>query len=108
MLTKSKRLMLTGAFAVALGGLTALSSTASADVDTREFKVVGTWGNLQLWKEHESRYWNDILPKISGGKPTANAKPYTELGLSGFEVMRLLATASVSMWANVVAVTRSP
>ncbi len=90
MLTRSKRFMLTGAFAVALGGLAALTTTASADVDTREFKVVGTWGNLQLWKEHESRYWNDVLPKASGGKLTANAKPYTELGLSGFEVMRLL------------------
>jgi TRAP-type C4-dicarboxylate transport system substrate-binding protein len=52
--------------------------------------VVGTWGNLELWKDHESRFWNEVLPKASGGKLTANAKPYTEVGLSGFEVMRLL------------------
>jgi TRAP-type C4-dicarboxylate transport system substrate-binding protein len=58
--------------------------------EKREFKVVGTWGNLANWKNHESRYWNEILPKVSGGNLTANAKPYTELGLSGFEVMRLL------------------
>lgn len=90
MITKTKRLILAGTLAMASGCLSAYSTTVSADVDTREFKVVGTWGNLQLWKDHESRYWNEILPQVSGGKLTANAKPYTELGLSGFEVMRLL------------------
>jgi TRAP-type C4-dicarboxylate transport system substrate-binding protein len=79
------------AIAVATGlALGAASVPASADVDTREFKVVGTWGNLQHWKEHESVFWNKTLPAASGGKLTANAKPYTELGLSGYEVMRLL------------------
>jgi TRAP-type C4-dicarboxylate transport system substrate-binding protein len=75
---------------VALAGLGATPLIAAAQVDTREFKVVGTWGNLDQWKDHESRLWNEVLPKASGGKLTANAKPYTELGLSGFEVMRLL------------------
>ena len=65
-------------------------SSTSAQVDEREFQVVGTWGNLQNFKDHESRLWNKVLPEASGGKLTANAKPYTELGLSGFEVMRLL------------------
>lgn len=80
----------------ALGGLLAgvvgtlaFASSASA-IDTKQFNVVGTWGNLQQWKDHESRLWNEVLPQASGGKLTANAKPYTELGLKGFEVMRLL------------------
>lgn len=90
MLNIGKRMMAAGLLALAIGGLSGLSTSASADVDSREFKVVGTWGNLQLWKEFESRYWNEILPQVSGGKLTANAKPYTEVGLSGFEVMRLL------------------
>ncbi len=63
---------------------------SSAQVQQREFQVVGTWGNLALWKEHESKFWGETLPAASGGKLTANAKPYTEVGLSGFEVMRLL------------------
>lgn len=75
--------------AVALTGAFALAAPAQA-VDKKEFKVVGTWGNLQLWKDHEKRFWTEVLPKLSGGKLTANAKPYTELGLSGFEVVRLL------------------
>jgi TRAP-type C4-dicarboxylate transport system substrate-binding protein len=66
-----------------------MSDMASA-ADKKEFKVVGTWGNLSQWKDHEKRFWEKMLPEASGGNLTANAKPYTEVGLSGFEVMRLL------------------
>jgi TRAP-type C4-dicarboxylate transport system substrate-binding protein len=63
---------------------------ASADMKSREFKVVGTWGFLDHWKEREGPFWKEHLPSITGGKLTANAKSQTELGLSGFEIMRLL------------------
>jgi TRAP-type C4-dicarboxylate transport system substrate-binding protein len=69
--------------------LSAAGATAS-EIEKREFQVVGTWGNLFHWQEHESRFWNDILPKVSDGALTANARPLTELGLSGFELMRQL------------------
>ncbi|MBU2533557.1 MAG: TRAP transporter substrate-binding protein [Alphaproteobacteria bacterium] len=75
--------------AAVVAGATALTAPAVA-ADKKEFKVVGTWGNLGNWKEHESRLWNKVIPEMSGGNLTANAKPYTELGLKGFEVMRLL------------------
>jgi TRAP-type C4-dicarboxylate transport system substrate-binding protein len=81
---------LPAALAAALVSTAALPGTAAADIQKRQFQVVGTWGNLELWKDHESRFWNQVLPKASGGKLSANAKPYTEVGLSGFEVMRLL------------------
>ena len=86
----SKTQLLIGS--LALAGAVALGSvSASAQMyDKREFKVVGTWGNLSHWKEREGPFWNNVMPEASGGKITANAKPYTELGLSGFEIMRLL------------------
>jgi len=75
----------------------ALAMTAAAPfagpafaIDKKEFKVVGSWGNLFAWKEFEKPFWTKTLAEASGGKLTANAKPYTELGLSGFEVVRLL------------------
>ncbi len=84
-----KRLM--GVALAAALSTTAMSAQGLADdVDTKEFAVVGTWGNLINWKDHESRMWQKILPEASGGKLTANAKPYTELGLSGYEVVKLL------------------
>ncbi|HUS97910.1 MAG TPA: TRAP transporter substrate-binding protein [Hyphomicrobiaceae bacterium] len=80
-----------GSMALAATVMTAAALPNQAfAVDKKEFKVVGTWGNLQLWKEHEKRFWEKVLPELSGGKLTANAKPYTELGLSGYEVVRLL------------------
>jgi TRAP-type C4-dicarboxylate transport system substrate-binding protein len=85
---KSLKLTLAAAGAVALAA-SALTGPVHA-IDEKEFKVVGTWGNLTQWKEHESRFWNEMLPKASEGKLTANAKPYTELGMSGFEVLRVL------------------
>ncbi|MEM7423176.1 MAG: TRAP transporter substrate-binding protein [Pseudomonadota bacterium] len=79
------------ALGAALAASLAIGTPLAADeVDTREFAVVGTWGNLFNWKEHESRMWQSVLPEASGGKLTANAKPYTELGLSGYEVVKLL------------------
>ena len=74
----------------ALAATLAVTATAKAEVEENEFLVVGTWGNLFNWKEHESRLWGKILPEASGGKLTANAKPYTELGLSGYEVVKQL------------------
>ena len=78
------------AIGAALAAGLVMGGTALADVDEKEFLVVGTWGNLFNWKEHESRMWQKVLPEASGGKLTANAKPYTELGLSGYEVVKQL------------------
>ena len=80
------------AVALLLAGATALAvqQASAADLDTREFKVVGTWHFLSQWKNHESRLWLELLPAASGGKITANARPLTELGMKGFELMRQL------------------
>ncbi|NKC13821.1 MAG: transporter [Gammaproteobacteria bacterium] len=78
-----------GALAVAVP-LGAMTSAVSAQMQAREFKVVGTWSFLDHWKEREGPFWKERLPQLSGGKLTANAKSQTELGLSGFEIMRLL------------------
>jgi TRAP-type C4-dicarboxylate transport system substrate-binding protein len=74
----------------ALAAILAGAAPAVADIDQRNFKVVGTWGNLANWNLHERRFWAQTLPAASGGRLTANPRPYTELGLSGFEAARLL------------------
>lgn len=74
----------------AFAGTMAFAVTASAEVKPYNFKVVGTWGNLSNWQKHESRLWNQEVEKATGGKWTSQAAPLTELGLKGFEVMRLL------------------
>lgn len=75
------------ASALAMGIFAANGPQVGAEVQKYKFEVVGTWGFLENWKEFESKFWMERLPKASGGKLTANAKPYTELGLKGYEVM---------------------
>jgi len=65
-----------------------VAQPATADVQQMKFEVVGTWGFLENWQQFESPFWTETLPAASGGKLTANAKPYTELGLKGYEVMQ--------------------
>jgi TRAP-type C4-dicarboxylate transport system substrate-binding protein len=86
----SIRKAVVGCAAIGALALTVAAGPASAGLDTKEFKVVGTWSFLDHWKEREGPFWNEKLSKLSGGKLTANAKSQTELGLSGFEIMRLM------------------
>lgn len=72
--------------AIGLGASAIFGAPALAQ--SKEFAVVGTWGQLDHWKERESKFWNETLPEVSGGELTANAKPLTELGLEGTTVMR--------------------
>ena len=76
--------------AVLATALLGAAAGAAAEIRPYNFKVVGTWGNLSNWKKHESRLWNETLPDVTDGALTAQAAPLTELGLKGFEVMRLL------------------
>jgi TRAP-type C4-dicarboxylate transport system substrate-binding protein len=79
---------LTMAAALVAGGL--MASPASAELDQVNLKVVGTWGNLSNWSKAEGPLWKETMPAASGGRITADAVPQTELGIKGFEVMRLL------------------
>ena len=57
--------MLGAALAAALSTAGWAGAGHAADIDDKEFAVVGTWGNLINWKEHESRLWQSVLPDAS-------------------------------------------
>ena len=80
--------ILIGAVASALA--VSAGTSMAADYGKQELTVIGSWGFLDHWKEREGPFWTERIPEASGGAITANAKPYTELGVSGFEVMRML------------------
>ncbi|WP_138469138.1 TRAP transporter substrate-binding protein [Poseidonocella sp. HB161398] len=66
------------------------AAAAAQDLPPRDFKVVGTWGNLSSWQNVEAPFWNDRIGAASGGALSGDAIPITEAGLKGGEVMRLL------------------
>ena len=63
---------------------------AAQAADPVTIKAVGTWGNLTNYTKHEGPFWNETLAKETGGALKGEIKPQTELGLKGFEIMRLL------------------
>jgi len=85
-----RRCNITAAAVVAAGALLLGMGSAMAEIQSTKIKAVGTWGNLTNYFDYEKPFYNETLPKASGGriKPTVN--PITELGLKGWEVMRLL------------------
>jgi TRAP-type C4-dicarboxylate transport system substrate-binding protein len=80
----SKITTLIGAACVA-----AIGTVAVAD-DPVTIRAVGTWGNLTNFTKHEGPFWNDRISEASGGTIIGEIKPQTELGLKGFEIMRLV------------------
>ncbi len=68
----------------------AVGGPAAAAEKPVHLKVVGTWGNLTNYFKHEGPFWNERIGSLTDGAITGEAKPLTELGLKGFEIMRLL------------------
>lgn len=79
------------AFGVAAAfGIVALATAPMASAQEVSIKAVGTWGNLTNYTKHEGPFWSSGVAKATGGKIKGEIKPQTELGLKGFEIMRLL------------------
>ncbi|MEM0923865.1 MAG: TRAP transporter substrate-binding protein [Pseudomonadota bacterium] len=77
-----KRLLLAAA-------MSAVATAAMAD-SPAVIKAVGTWGSLTNYQKHEGPFWNEFIAEASGGSIIGEIKPQTELGLKGFEIMRLV------------------
>lgn len=86
---QSKMKLLIGASLLAAMAWT-MGTPATAADEKINLKVVGSWGNLNNWLKIEKPFWTEQLKAASGGKVTADATPMTEIGLKGFEIMRLL------------------
>ncbi len=67
-----------------------LIATAAAAEGPVVVKAVGTWGSLTNYQKHEGPFWNERIAAASGGSIIGEIKPQTELGLKGFEIMRLV------------------
>ncbi|MCB1741738.1 MAG: TRAP transporter substrate-binding protein [Gammaproteobacteria bacterium] len=76
--------------ALALGAGALLAVPAQAELQNITLKAVGTWGNLNNYLLFEKPFYDEWLPEASGGRVKGQINPITELGLKGFEVMRLL------------------
>jgi TRAP-type C4-dicarboxylate transport system substrate-binding protein len=76
--------------AAAAMGAAALAAPAVADDRPVSIKAVGTWGNLTNFTKHEGPFWNERITEATDGQILGEIRPQTELGLKGFEIMRLV------------------
>ena len=76
-------------FAAAVVSAVIAASPAQAEVQKTKLKFVGTWNNLSNYKYLEEPFVDKYLPEASGGKVSGSINSIVELGLKGWEVMRL-------------------
>jgi len=72
------------------GALMVTAPSASAELDKIQLKAIGTWSNLMPYIDFEKPFYTKDLKEASGGRITARLNGIVELGLKGWEVMRLL------------------
>jgi TRAP-type C4-dicarboxylate transport system substrate-binding protein len=91
-----------------LAGITAVGLCAgaanaqTAGLPSTTFNVVGSIGNLSMYTNREVPFWNEIVPRESAGAIKAQVKPFTELGLKGPEIFRLVSQGTMQMAMTVL------
>ncbi len=78
----------------------ALAQTAG--LPPTQFNVVGSIGNLSMYTNREVPFWNETIPKESGGAVKVQVKPFTELGFKGPEIFRLVSTGTIQFASTVL------
>jgi TRAP-type C4-dicarboxylate transport system substrate-binding protein len=58
-------------------------------------RVVGGLGKLNQYTRHELPFWTLELPRLSGGRVSADIVPFDQAGLSGNEMLRLMQIGAV-------------
>ena len=66
------------------------------------FNVVGSIGNLSMYTSREVPFWNETVPKESGGAIKVQVKPFTELGFKGPEIFRLVSAGTLQFATTVL------
>lgn len=84
-------------------GIALSASLVSAqDLPDTSINYVGTWGNLSLFKKVEQPFWGEKLEEASGGAIKVKVQPFTEMGLKGNEILRLLRSGVLEISATLL------
>ena len=72
--------------------LTALAASGAhaEDLSSMKLNVIGSASFMPLYSDKEQPFWTETLSEQSGGKVTAEVRPFNEAGLNGTEMMRLV------------------
>ncbi len=97
----SIRSLVTSLVGIAASTVMLCLPAAAQVLPSTSFNVVGSIGGLSQYTASELPFWSEIVPRLSGGAITPRVKSFTELGMKGPEVFRLLSSGTLQM-ADVV------
>lgn len=81
--SKSLSLLMAGSALALAAGLSAAQAQSTDEIMERELDVVGSFSTSSLFPDYEEPFWTETLPEASGGRLTARARPFDQLGLGG-------------------------
>jgi TRAP-type C4-dicarboxylate transport system substrate-binding protein len=90
------------ALVLAAGALLASPAVEAQQLPATSFNVVGSIGNLSMYTAREAPFWNEVVPRESGGQVKAQLRPFTELGFKGPEIFRLVSAGTLQMAMTVL------
>lgn len=99
-----KRALLAAAF-FASGAIVGAVPASAQSLPPTSFNVVGSIGGLSMYTDRELPFWNETIPKDSGGAIKVRVKAFTELGFKGGEVFRLVSTGTLQFASAVLPYT---
>jgi TRAP-type C4-dicarboxylate transport system substrate-binding protein len=86
----------------AASALIVAGSVAAQALPKTHLRVVGTFPNLPQYKDYEVPFWTKRLAEKSGGAVTAEIKAFSEMGMKGPEVLRLMGQGVIEIGATVI------
>lgn len=87
---------------LAASALVIAGGVAAQALPKTHLRVVGTFPNLPQYKDFEVPFWTKRLPEKSNGAVTAEIKAFSEMGMKGPEVLRLMGQGVIEIGATVI------
>jgi TRAP-type C4-dicarboxylate transport system substrate-binding protein len=78
-----------------LGACVPAAWAQSAPSAPTHLRIVGGLAGLNQYRRHEEPFWTSELPRLSGGRASAEIVPFDRAGIRGQEVLRLVQLGAV-------------
>ncbi len=89
-----------GLAAVAASAMLAVAAASAGELPKTHVTGVGLAGNTVASYKDEVPFWNEVIPKASGGMVTATFAPMEQLGVKGRQVLRMTKLGVVDFGAG--------
>lgn len=96
------RLRTSAAAAIVGAGLLWTAPALAQDLPVTHLKVIGLQSHLNSFKTGEKPFWEERIPRESGGKVTAQLTAQDVHGLKGTEILRLMKVGVIDFSSGVI------